>query len=63
VEWINAYRPTADPRVDVDFDANSSHVLWAADIWYAIKKHWVLELQRVIRSERNQRELASKPKS
>jgi len=34
------------------FDSDSSHILWAADVWYSIKKNWVLELQRLIRAER-----------
>jgi hypothetical protein len=54
-DWINNYRPTdkpADtPRLDVKFDSNSSHILWAAEVWYCIKKHWVLELQRKIRAQ------------
>jgi len=27
---------------------DSSHILWAAGVWYSIKKHWVLELQRLL---------------
>jgi hypothetical protein len=51
-DWINNYTPTDKPRLDVKFDSDSSHILWAADVWYSIKKHWVLELQRVIRAKR-----------
>jgi hypothetical protein len=55
VEWINGYRPTdepvARPKVDVEFQRDSSHILWAADVWFSIKKHWVLELQRNIRAK------------
>ena len=55
VDWINRYRPTEEPvttaKLDAQFDADSSHILWAADVWYSIKKHWVLELQRLIRSQ------------
>jgi hypothetical protein len=54
-DWINNYQPTdkpADtPRLDVKFNSNSSHILWAAEVWYCIKKHWVLELQRKIRAQ------------
>jgi hypothetical protein len=28
-------------------------VLWAADVWYSIKKHWCLEAQRLVREERS----------
>jgi hypothetical protein len=54
-DWINCYHP-ADKPIDtpqpgVKFDADSAHVLWAADVWYSIKKHWVLELQRLLRAQ------------
>jgi hypothetical protein len=55
-DWINDYRPAADltvaPQLDRQFDADSSHILWAADVWFSIKKHWVLELQRLIQARR-----------
>ena len=51
-DWINNYTPRETPRLDVKFDSDSSHILWAADVWHSIKKHWVLELQRVIRAKR-----------
>jgi len=55
-DWINNYRPTdkpaVTPRLDVKFKSKSSHILWAAEVWYRIKKHWVLELQRKIRAQR-----------
>ena len=57
VEWINRYRPATEPvvtpKLDTQFDGDSSHILWAADVWYSIKKHWVLELQRLILAQRN----------
>ena len=56
VEWINGYRPSeepvASPKLDGQFDGDSSHILWAADVWFSIKKHWVQELQRHIRAGR-----------
>jgi hypothetical protein len=55
-EWIDNYRPAPEPvvtpTINTQFDADSSHVLWAADVWYSIKKHWVLELQRLLRAQR-----------
>jgi hypothetical protein len=54
VDWINAYQPTNRPRLDLKFQSKSSHILWAADVWHDIRKHWVLELQRVILAQRNQ---------
>jgi len=54
-DWINKYQPgcgtVETPELDVKFDADSSHILWAADVWYSIKKHWVLELQRLIQAK------------
>jgi hypothetical protein len=47
--WINAYVPgsTAALPTTVPSTENS---LWAADVWYSIKKHWVLEAQKVVRA-------------
>ena len=57
--WIDHYRPADEwivkLRLDEQFDADASNILWAADVWYSIKKHWVLELQRWIRARRAQR--------
>jgi len=54
-DWINHYHPTDKPvdtpKLDVEFHANSDHILWAADVWFSIKKHWVLELQRLLRAQ------------
>ena len=53
-DWINNYQPghgdVEEPQLDVNFDLDSSHVLWAADVWHSIKKHWVLELQRLLQA-------------
>jgi hypothetical protein len=55
-EWINNYRPTNEPvstpQLDMQFDEDSSYILWAADVWFSIKKHWVLELQKSICAKR-----------
>ncbi|MCL4789465.1 MAG: hypothetical protein KJ070_22195 [Verrucomicrobia bacterium] len=55
-DWINSYRPGSElvstPQLDRQFDADSSHILWAAEVWFSIKKHWVLELQRLIQAKR-----------
>lgn len=56
VDWINRYRPANEPvttpKLDEQFNSDSRHILWAADVWYSIKKHWVLELQRLIQAKR-----------
>jgi len=54
-DWLNHYRPAntlkETPQLEVKFEADSTHILWAAEVWYYIKKHWVLELQRKIRAQ------------
>ena len=49
--WINAYTPD---RYDtpVPLESSGRAVLWAADVWYGIKKHWCLEAQAQIRAHR-----------
>ena len=51
-DWINRYIPTEDPKLDVTFKSDSKNIVWAADVWTSIKKHWVMELQRLIRARR-----------
>jgi pimeloyl-ACP methyl ester carboxylesterase len=52
MDWINNYTPSEHPKCEAEFDASSKNILWAADVWYSVKKHWVLELQRLIRAQR-----------
>lgn len=54
MEWIYNYTPSEQPTPDGKFGSDSSHIQWAADVWYSIRKHWVLELQRIIRAQRGQ---------
>jgi hypothetical protein len=51
-DWINAY--TGGKNVDAATipGGDDSHVLWAADVWHSVKKHWCLEAQRLIRAQR-----------
>jgi hypothetical protein len=49
-DWINGYVPVEEPQLNREFNASSKHILWAADVWHSIKKHWVLELQRVLKA-------------
>ena len=51
-DWINAYVPGTTTAPPVVPDSNDN-ALWAADVWYSIKKHWVLEAQQAIRTRRN----------
>ena len=50
--WINAYVPGAKHDTSSLPPDALLHVLWAADVWYSIKKHWCLEAQRLVRAER-----------
>jgi hypothetical protein len=59
VDWIHNYQPPgqsgSEPPSEPGFDEVSKNILWAAENWYYIKKHWVLELQRLIRAQRARR--------
>jgi hypothetical protein len=52
---INDYTP--DKLLALKDPANSDpetlHMMWAQDVWYSIKRHWVLELQRLIAARRS----------
>lgn len=54
-DWINNYRPeeksVVEPQVEDRFHSDSSNIIWAADVWFSIKKHWVIELQRAIQAK------------
>jgi hypothetical protein len=47
--WLDAYAPGKLPSAPPE---NARNILWAADVWYSVKKHWVLEAQRQIRAKR-----------
>ena len=48
-EWINAYAPGRAAELPADAKSTENS-LWAADVWYSIKKHWVLEAQKLLRA-------------
>jgi hypothetical protein len=50
--WINDYAPGGQHDTSSLPVEAAQHVLWAADVWYSIKKHWCLEAQRLVRAER-----------
>ena len=50
--WINEYVPGETRDASALPGDASQHVLWAADVWYSIKKHWCLEAQRLLRAQR-----------
>jgi hypothetical protein len=51
-EWINAYVPGRKDPLEALPPGPSENVLWAADVWYSVKKHWCLEAQQLIRAKR-----------
>jgi hypothetical protein len=56
MQWIEEYQPNGGEAItsgaELEWGLKNGQVLWAADVWHSIKKHWVLELQRLIRAER-----------
>ncbi len=50
-EWINAYVPGNTAELPASAES-TENILWAADVWYSIKKHWVLEAQKFVRARR-----------
>jgi len=50
--WINAYVPGATGEPKAPADVSGFNILWAADVWFSIKKHWCLEAQKLIRAKR-----------
>ena len=45
--WLNDYVPGVPPQAP-DGAAPTENGLWAADVWFHVKKHWVKEAQKVI---------------
>jgi hypothetical protein len=52
--FIDAYRATTDKPDESKMPGTySDNIYYAADNWAGVKKHWVLELQRLIRARRD----------
>lgn len=51
-ERVNAYAPERPNGLEAMPDGAADNALWAADVWYGIKRHWCLEAQRLIRAQR-----------
>lgn len=54
-QWIDSYTPRVlrDGAAKVP-GAAVDNVLYAADVWYSVKRHWVLEAQRLVSATRPQ---------
>jgi hypothetical protein len=50
--WINAFDPDNEAGRAPLPNGTAINVMWAADIWHTIKKHWCIEAQRLIRARR-----------
>jgi hypothetical protein len=50
--WINAFVPGTNADPSKLPGTAPLHALWAADVWYSIKKHWCVEAQNFIRARR-----------
>jgi len=51
--WINDYVPVVENPEQADgLDADSRNILFAAEVWFEIKKHWCRGLQKWIRAKR-----------
>ena len=45
--WIDAYVPDNPSALSPLPEGPDEHVMFAADVWYGLKKHWALEAQSV----------------
>ncbi len=50
--WLNAFDPDNEAGRAAVPDAAAANVMFAADVWHSIKKHWCLEAQQLIRARR-----------
>ena len=50
--WINAFDPNNEAGRAPLPNGNADNVLWAADVWHSIKRHWTVEAQHFVRARR-----------
>jgi pimeloyl-ACP methyl ester carboxylesterase len=54
-DWISSYQQDGqgekESGSDPQLGRKNAQMLWAAEVWHGVKKHWVLELQRLIRAQ------------
>ena len=53
MDRINSYHPPPEANIVIEqnedtMNPETLYYPWAQDVWFSIKKHWVLELQRLI---------------
>ena len=49
-QWIDDYDPAEAPPLPTDPAIDTSNLLHAADVWWSVKKHWCIEVQRALRA-------------
>jgi hypothetical protein len=52
--WIDAYVPGNESGRAPLPDGPSDNVIFAAEVWHGLKKHWAIEAQRFVRARRGQ---------
>jgi hypothetical protein len=57
IDRINSYHPPSETLIVIEENAETMnpktlYLSFAEDVWFSIKKHWVIELQRLIRARR-----------
>jgi hypothetical protein len=50
--WINDYDPAATPAAAPPPEGDTYNVVFAAEVWHSVKRHWVREAQRFVRAKR-----------
>jgi len=53
--WINNYVPSTSPVAPKEIPGKLEGIEFGADVWKSVKRHWVIELQRLIRARNGQR--------
>jgi hypothetical protein len=51
--WIDAYVPGDPARLAPLPPGDATNVMWAADVWHDLKRHWAIEAQRFVRARRS----------
>jgi hypothetical protein len=51
-DWINSYVQNGKVPERDRFKVPAQNIVWAADVWTSVKRHWVLELQTMIRAKK-----------
>ena len=50
--WMESYVPASEPVAPKDIPGSTEGIEFGADVWKSVKRHWVIELQRLIRARR-----------